>query len=257
MILGIDHLVILVRDLEAAVADYTALGFTVTPGGQHAGGATHNALVPFADGAYLELIAFLHDVPDHRWARHTALGEGLVDFALLPDAIADDIAAARERGVAYQGPTPGGRLRPDGQQVAWQIGEPPTPDLPFLCADVTPRELRVPGGDAREHANGATGISEVTVAVWDVQASARRYEALLGTPPVVLDAHTVSFGLGTARITLAAPAAGAPADSALHARLAARGEGPLAFALRAGTSSAGALLDQHLSHGVDIDLVAG
>lgn len=257
MILGIDHLVILVSDLEAAVADYAALGFTVTPGGQHADGATHNALVPFADGAYLELIAFLRDDTGHRWARHAALGEGLVDFALLPDAIAEDIAAAHGRGVFYKGPTPGGRLRPDGQRVAWQIGEPPAPDMPFLCADVTPRELRVPGGEAREHANGATGISEVTVAVQDVQASARRYEALLGAAPVVLDEHTVSFGLGPARITLAAPASGAPADSALHVRLATRGEGPLAFALRAGTSSAGALLDQRLSHGVDINLVAG
>jgi catechol 2,3-dioxygenase-like lactoylglutathione lyase family enzyme len=257
MIRGIDHLVILVSDLEAAVADYAALGFTVTRGGEHAGGATHNALVPFADGTYLELIAFLRDEPGHRWARHAALGEGLVDFALLPDAIEEDIAAARARGVDYKGPTPGGRLRPDGERVEWQIGEPPTPDLPFLCADVTARELRVPPGDSREHANGATGIAELTIAVHDARASAARYEALLGLPPAVLDEHTISFGLGASRITLAAPASHAPADSALRARLAARGEGPLAFALRSGTSTAGALLDARLSHGVDIDLVAG
>ena len=58
MIQSIDHIVILVRNLEEAIADYTALGFTVTPGGVHADGATHNALVPFDDGSYLELIAF-------------------------------------------------------------------------------------------------------------------------------------------------------------------------------------------------------
>ena len=257
MIHAIDHLVILVRDLDAAIADYTALGFTVTPGGEHADGATHNALVPFADGSYFELIAFRRDAPEHRWWRHAAIGEGLVDFALLPDAIGDDIAQARARGLVYDGPHPGGRVRPDGQQIAWQIGAPPTPDLPFLCADVTPRELRVPGGEAREHANGATGIAELTVTVRDARASAERYHALLGSAPVVLDDHTVTFGLGATRITLAAPTPDAPADSALRVRLEARGEGPLACALRAGSGTAGALLDTRLAHGVDIDLVAG
>ncbi|HWQ11171.1 MAG TPA: VOC family protein [Roseiflexaceae bacterium] len=257
MIHAIDHLVILVNDLDSAVADYATLGFTVAPGGEHTGGATHNALVPFQDGSYLELIAFLREEPGHRWARHRAIGEGLVDFALLPDAIVEDIAAARARGLEIKGPTPGGRTRPDGQQVAWLLGEPATPDMPFLCADVTPRELRVPPGDARMHANLASGIAELTVAVRDVQASAARYRALLGSEPVVLDEHTVSFGLGTARITLAAPASDAPADSAIRARLETRGEGPLAFALRAGHGSAGALLDAQLAHGVKIDLVAG
>lgn len=256
MIQEIDHLVILVNDLDTAVADYTALGFAVTPGGEHAGGATHNALVPFADGTYLELIAFLRDEPGHRWARQQATGEGLVDFALLPGAIDDDIAAAHSRGLAYEGPTPGGRLRPDGERLEWQIGAPPTPDMPFLCADVTPRELRVPGGEARIHPNGTLGIAELTIAVHNARTSAERYQALLGIEPIVLDENTVSFGMGSARITLAAPAGNAPADSALRARLASRGEGPLAFALHAAGSVAGAILDERLTHGVDINLVA-
>src|ERR1041384_7550234 len=69
MIRAIDHIVILVNDLAAAIADYTALGFTVTPGGEHTGGATHNALVGFDDGVYFELIAFKEPSrqQDHRW----------------------------------------------------------------------------------------------------------------------------------------------------------------------------------------------
>jgi catechol 2,3-dioxygenase-like lactoylglutathione lyase family enzyme len=59
MTLPLDHVVILVAELERAIADYTTLGFTVQRGGTHAGGSTHNALVGFADGSYLELIAFL------------------------------------------------------------------------------------------------------------------------------------------------------------------------------------------------------
>ena len=57
MLKGIDHLVIVVPELEAAVASYRGLGFTVVPGGRHPIG-THNALIAFEEGAYLELIAF-------------------------------------------------------------------------------------------------------------------------------------------------------------------------------------------------------
>src|SRR5689334_10845523 len=148
MISRVDHIVILVKELEAAVRDYTELGFTVVPGGEHTGGASHNALVAFADGSYLELIAFKRGAPEHRWWRFAALGEGIIDFALLPDNIEEDIAAIHRRGLPFLGPEPGGRLRPDGQKLRWQIGSPTSPDLPFLCADVTPRELRVPSGAA-------------------------------------------------------------------------------------------------------------
>ena len=50
----LDHLVILVRDVDRAVRDYEGLGFAVTPGCEHAGGPTRNALTPFKDGSYLE-----------------------------------------------------------------------------------------------------------------------------------------------------------------------------------------------------------
>ena len=257
MIGAIDHIVILVDDLAAAAADYTALGFTVTPGGEHTGGATHNALVVFADDAYLELIAFKRPAPEHHWYRHSALGEGLIDFALLPTMIEADLAAARERGLAIEGPFPGGRLRPDGQQVAWQLGRAPTPDLPFLCADVTPRALRVPAGAARIHANGVTGIVGVTVAVADLGISVARYRALLGTaergdPPALSAARTAALALGDTTITLATPAD--DIDTALSARLASRGEGPFALTLRGADQVA--TFDLSLAHGARMELVA-
>ena len=66
MLKGIDHLVIVVPELEAAVATYRGLGFTVVPGGRHPIG-THNALIAFTDGSYLELIAFFEPNAQHRW----------------------------------------------------------------------------------------------------------------------------------------------------------------------------------------------
>ena len=246
MIRAIDHMVILVDDLAAASADYAALGFTVVPGGQHADGATHNALVAFADDSYLELIAFLRPAPAHRWWRHQAAGAGLIDFALLPAAVEDDVAAARARGLPIADPVPGGRLRPDGQRVAWQIVTAPSADLPFLCGDVTPRELRVPHGASRQHANGVTGIAAVLVAVADPAASAARYRALLGS-----DAPGPAFALGAGAIVLA----DARSDAAAAERVSRRGAGPLALHLRTDSPERASTLDIARTHGVPIDLV--
>ncbi len=235
MITCIDHMVILVRDLSAAIDDYTALGFTVTPGGVHADGATHNALVAFADGSYLELIAFRREAPDHIWWRHTADGEGLIDFALLPDAINEDVAAARARGLEIAGPFSGGRERPDGVRIAWQTARPATPDLPFLCGDITARDLRVPTGAARQHPNGVTGIARVLVATRDPAESAARYRALLGITGVT-DAEGIAFPLKSSAIVL----------TTLTDQ---RREGPCALVLRGGAPGD---LDPARTHGTPI-----
>ena len=76
----LDHVVIHVADLDAAIADYASLGFNVQRGGTHADGATHNALIVFADGSYIELIAFLDSGAPHRWAEWARRGrEGFID----------------------------------------------------------------------------------------------------------------------------------------------------------------------------------
>lgn len=193
----IDHVVMLVSDLAAATAQYTTRGFTVVPGGAHTDGATHNALIALADGSYIELIAFTRAAPEHRWWRHTQYGEGPIDWALLPNDIARDIATAQQRGVGYSGPIAGGRLRPDGQELRWQTGLAPSADLPFLCADVTPRTLRVPQGKAQQHANGAQGIARIAVTIRDMEASTGHYRSLLDTA-----SNPSSFRIGTTRLML-------------------------------------------------------
>lgn len=179
--LALDHVVIVVRDLDAVAAAYRAAGFTVAPGGRHPGRNTRNALVVFADGAYLELIAYEAPSPDERWWRVLeAHGEGLVDFALLPRDISGLVAAARARGLAGLADRPGSRARPDGVRIEWQSARPASSDLPFLCADRTPRAWRVPEGEVRVHSSGALGIAEVRVAVRDLAATLARYRAYLG-----------------------------------------------------------------------------
>lgn len=185
MIKSIDHIVILVHDLEAAVRDYTELGFTVVQGGEHAGGVSRNALIAFSDGSYLELIAFTDNVvPESHPFYRPNNPEGLVTYALLPTDIEADIQSARERGLTLDGPFPGGRLRPDGNRIEWQTARPLTNDLPFLCGDITPRDLRVPSGAARVHKNGALGIDRINISVANIEDSISRYRALLGSEPL-------------------------------------------------------------------------
>jgi len=177
----LDHVVIAFHDLETAIADWESRGFTVVRGGRHPGRTSHNALVVFEDGAYVELIAWAQPGPGERWYNELMKhGEGLMDFALLPHSVPRAIEEARARGLELKGPIDGGRVRPDGKEVKWQTARQHTFDIPFLCADITPRSLRVPEGEARRHANGRKGIGKVSVAVHDLDASVRRYESLLG-----------------------------------------------------------------------------
>lgn len=274
MTLQLDHIVIAVTDLEASIADYTALGFNVQRGGDHPGRTTHNALVVFADGSYFELIAWKSPAPEERWwqvlQRH---GEGIVDFALLPTSTAETVKAAARRGLVLDGPLDGGRLRPDGERLRWQTARPPSSDLPFLCGDITPRGLRVPEGDARVHPNGATGVASLAIAVRDLDATLGRYGALLGDPETAGSTRVgsaVALPGGRARLAfielgdstlVLSSTRGAQAGvdvegegiDPIGARLALHGEGPFAVVLR--TSLAGAPLSPDLArtHGASIE----
>ncbi|MDH2313612.1 VOC family protein [Methylobacterium brachiatum] len=243
MPLSLDHVVIAVADLDAAIRNYEALGFTVVPGGEHAGGVTHNALVVFADGTYLELIAFRRPDPDSRWWRlHDRVGDGLVDYALLPDDVGATVGSANARGLDLEGPYDGGRARPDGAVLRWQTARSPRSDVPFLCGDLTPRSLRVPEGPARHHANGVSGIAEVAVAVRDRAVSARRYEALLADDDAA-NAERSAFTLGRAVLRIEVRESDVQAAYAIEAR----DEGP--YAVRFRSSGPTAELDPARTHG--------
>ncbi|MEK7245865.1 MAG: VOC family protein, partial [Pseudomonadota bacterium] len=62
---GIDHLVLAVRDLEAARDFHARLGFTLTPRARHPFG-TDNSLIQF-QGSFLELLTVARpaDIPSH------------------------------------------------------------------------------------------------------------------------------------------------------------------------------------------------
>ncbi len=260
MLTGIDHLVILVPHLERAIAGYGQLGFTVRAGGVHPGG-THNALIAFADGAYVELIAFQNpDAPsNHRWHRYLASGGGLIDFALGTTDLAAEVARVGNAGVRYEAQE-GGRSRPDGVEVRWRNGvTSPAGTLPFIIEDVTPRTLRVASGAETRHANGATGVLSITFATGDLQEAVRRFGALLDANPVIekpnpeLHADTATFLAGQYALELAQPTDDA---SPLAAHLAARGDGPYSACITVEASDdAVHPIDPKLADGARLDLV--
>jgi catechol 2,3-dioxygenase-like lactoylglutathione lyase family enzyme len=261
MLTGIDHLVILVSDLATGIRDYEGLGFTVIPGGEHPGG-THNALIAFADGAYIELIAFQDPraPSQHRWRGYLDNGGGLIDFALGSTDLAADVARLTGAGLPYE-PMDGARARPDGVQLQWRSASvSPAGQLPFIIEDVTPRGLRVPSGGATQHANDVTGVLSLTVAVGDLAAAKGRFTALLDAAPLVerenpeLHAATATYVIGQSSIELAQPV---DDQSPLAAPLAARGDGPYSVCLTADPGPAEARwLDPAAAHGARLQIVA-
>lgn len=65
--LQLDHVVLLVPYEDVVnPPSWVTDNFIINPGGTHADGKTENKLVLFADGTYLELIAFINDDAEKR-----------------------------------------------------------------------------------------------------------------------------------------------------------------------------------------------
>jgi hypothetical protein len=99
--------------------------------------------------------------------------------------------------------------------------------LPFWCGDVTPRSLRVPEGEHRQHTNGVQGIALVRVDVADVAVSAARYGALVGPEAIGHSGEPARISIGTTIIELVGPQ-----TDAARGRLELRGEGVSSVVLR-------------------------
>lgn len=191
MLSGIDHIVIAVDNLDLASAQFDAAGFTVTPGGSHPTG-THNALITFKDGSYLELIA-IRDAElakDHPWFKRMGGKQGYVTFAVGAKPLDYELERLASRDIVALDRKDGGRARPDGQQLAWKsaaLQSDPPVFLPFLIEDVTDRALRVPTGKEAEHKNAVQGTTGLTIVTPDVTTAMTPYGKICSSPVAALD----------------------------------------------------------------------
>jgi catechol 2,3-dioxygenase-like lactoylglutathione lyase family enzyme len=253
MIQGIDHLVIVVKDLAQAARDYQELGFTVVAGGEHPVGS-HNMLISFQDGSYIELIAFYRDAIDHRWWDPLQKGERLVDFCLQTDDLRGDTAKLQAAGVAINNPVPWSRKRPDGYELKWLLSLATGSHrgvAPFLIEDVTPRMERIP--QEFDHRNGIVGIEKITVAVGELAQIDKWYSALLGAKghqvrDDQLRAEGLSYHTGKQRIEFLTPN---NAASPLANWMRKFGPSPYSALLKS-VQPVGRALDPGLTHGANL-----
>ncbi len=186
----LDHVLIAVRDLSAAAAAYTALGFKVTPEGRHPGRGTHNRLMVFGP-EYLELIA-VHDPAATPFrpsmTRFLAKREGLYMFALGTGDLSGARDAMQSRGFPIGNPVPGQRGADNGQAYSWRsadLGRTLPGGECFLIQhdhSVSERYRQPPNPTA--HANAVCGVDHLVLAVRDAEAAAASWQKLPGTAVV-------------------------------------------------------------------------
>lgn len=121
----LDHILLGSQDLQLGidvVAEHT--GVAAVFGGVHPGRGTQNALLSLGERRYLEIIAPDPAQPDAKNPLARELRSlqrpRLVGWAAHPGnlhAFGEKLRAAQ---IAFQGPTPGSRKRPDGRLLEWQ-----------------------------------------------------------------------------------------------------------------------------------------
>ncbi len=180
----LDHVMIVVRDLDRAAEAYQALGFRVIDGGRHTGMGTYNKIVRFGLD-YLELLAVYSEEEASRFQSRRAImdflreREGAFTYALAVRGLPAEVPAGEDRE----------RKRPDGTILRWRTGYQnlmgQQPVRPFLIeweepdAELLARYERE--GEAGGHPNGAAAWAGITIGVADANAARAAYRELLGT----------------------------------------------------------------------------
>lgn len=176
---AIDHLVLGTTDLDALAGVFEALGFRIGVRNRHPWG-TENRIIQFGDQTFIELITVGEgaEMPPHQVGHFSfgtfvrdqiARAPGLSMLALRADDAKADAAHFAHEGIGTFAPFHFGRKgrRPDGSEVevAFTLAfahERTMPDCGFFtCQHHFPHNF---WADAmQQHANGATGISRVTI----------------------------------------------------------------------------------------------
>ena len=212
-VLGLDHVVILVRDLADAEARLGRLGFRPTPRGVHSVHmGTTNTTAVFADGTYLEALGVLRPT-ENNVAMRAVLAEREGPYGLAfktedADAAAAEFAAAGlGPGIALEFARPV-ELPSGPHEAAFRVARTDPRHTPgawlFVCQHRTPEATW--RADYLEQPNGACGVAEVIGLAADLDRVARAYERIFGDR-VGQDRDGVRIAAGRAMIAFLPPAA--------------------------------------------------
>jgi len=200
---GIDHVVVLVRDLDKAQLAYARMGFTLTPRGLHTLGSQNHCLMFGSD--YVELFAVPRPHPAMQYyTDFLAKGEGLGAIALATDDAHGLHSGLAADGVVADAPLDFSRPVEGLGDARFRIVQLPPDASPgcrmFACQHFT-RAL-VWRAEYQHHPNGATGIAAIAVVVEDAEAAAVSYARLLAAKPQKIE-EGLLVQTGNAPIALA------------------------------------------------------
>jgi hypothetical protein len=169
-IIGIDHAVVVVKDLGNAAENWKRRGFTVSPRGTHSAHMGSGNYTIMFDADYVELLGVLteteHNVPTRNFLAHR--GEGIERIAFTAVDSAAGAEEIRARGYAALGPTDFERpvSMPDGALSAakfrtfqWPIEEAPAGVRIFACQHKTRETVWIP--QLQQHANATKRLKRV------------------------------------------------------------------------------------------------
>lgn len=171
-VIGIDHAVVMVKDLDQAAANYKQLGFTVSPRGTHSAHMGSGNYTIMFDPDYMELLGVLtpteHNAPARAFLERS--GEGIERIAFTAVDSADGAEEIRARGYPPVGPTDFERpvTMPDGtissakfRTFQWPTAEAPGGVRIFACQHKTRETVWIP--ELMRHANGARRLKQVVI----------------------------------------------------------------------------------------------
>ena len=175
-VIGIDHAVVMVRDLDQAAENYKRLGFTVSPRGTHSAHMGSGNYTIMFDPDYMELLGVLtpteHNAPARAFLERS--GEGIERIAFTAVDSADGAEEIRARGYVPIGPTDFERpvTMPNGTVSAarfrtfqWPTAEAPGGVRIFACQHKTRETVWIP--ELMKHANGAKRLKQVLIVTPD------------------------------------------------------------------------------------------
>jgi catechol 2,3-dioxygenase-like lactoylglutathione lyase family enzyme len=190
-IVGIDHAVIMVKDLDQAAARWKQLGFTVSPRGTHSAHMGTGNYTIMLDPDYVELLGVLTPTEHNAPARAFLDGrEGIERIAFTAVDSAAGAEEIRARGYAATGPTDFERpvTMPDGKLSAakfrifqWPVAEAPGGVRIFACQHKTRETVWIP--DLMKHANGAKHLKQVLIAAPEPATEAAHLSRLIDREP--------------------------------------------------------------------------
>ncbi len=187
-LLGLDHVVILINDIDAAQASWSRLGFNLTPRGFHSIGTRNHCMMFGTD--YLELLSVVkpHPVTEY-FSEFLSRGDGAAAFAFSTDDSQACWESLRASGIQADPPVDFSRpveLESGARDAKFRVTQLPVNATPgcrtFLCQHLTPEVVWLP--PYQQHPLGVTGIAGVTVNVEDIAAAAAAYGQVAGVSPI-------------------------------------------------------------------------